>query len=86
MRRSIYSEAYGAFVDQMIEARKSAGMTQAQVAAKLGKPQSFVSKYESHERRLDVVEFILIARLLKADPLKIIGATEAVQGMEIQSD
>jgi transcriptional regulator with XRE-family HTH domain len=82
MRRSIHSGAYGAFVDLMIEARKSAGMTQAEVAAALGKPQSFVSKYESHERRLDVVEFVTIARLLKADPLKIVGAIDAVQSTQ----
>jgi transcriptional regulator with XRE-family HTH domain len=72
MRRSIHSEAYGVFVDLMINARKTAGMTQATVASAIGKPQSFVSKYESHERRLDVVEFVTIARLLGADPLAIV--------------
>jgi hypothetical protein len=35
------------------------------------KPQSFVAKYEGGERRLDVVEFITIARALGADPLKL---------------
>ena len=56
----------------MINARKTAGMTQASLAVALGKPQSFVSKYESHERRLDVVEFVTIARVLGADPLPIV--------------
>jgi len=45
----------------LIQARKSAGLTQQAVADVLGKPQSFVAKYENGERRLDVVEFIRIA-------------------------
>jgi hypothetical protein len=42
-------------------ARKKAGMTQAGFAAKLGRLQSFVAKYEGSERRLDVAEFICVA-------------------------
>ncbi len=38
------------------EARTAAGLRQADLARRLGKPQSFVSKYESGERRLDLVE------------------------------
>jgi transcriptional regulator with XRE-family HTH domain len=60
----------------MISARKTAGMTQSALATALGKPQSFVSKYESHERRLDVVEFVAIARVLGTDPLAIVRAIE----------
>ena len=60
----------------MIAARKTAGMTQATLAVALCKPQSFVSKYESHERRLDVVEFVTIARVLGADPLPIVRAID----------
>lgn len=52
----------------LIDARKSAGLTQAQVAFRLGRPQSFVAKYENGERRIDVVEFLAIASALKADP------------------
>lgn len=42
-------------------------MTQVQVATKLGKPQSYVSKYESGDRRLDVTEFVQIADFLSLD-------------------
>ncbi len=42
--------------------RAEAGLTQAQVAKKLGQPQSFVSKYESGERRLDVLELRQVCR------------------------
>ena len=79
MRRSIHSEAYSAFVDLMIEARKASGMTQAEVAMALGKPQSFVSKYERRERRLDVVEFVTIARILRTDPIKMLKVIDGLQ-------
>jgi len=51
----------------LIEARLNAEVTQAQLASILGVPQSFVSKYEIGERRIDVVEFALICRALKID-------------------
>ncbi len=55
----------------MVGARKAAGLTQHALARRLKKPQSFVAKYEGGERRLDVVEFITIARALDVDPLKL---------------
>jgi transcriptional regulator with XRE-family HTH domain len=50
-----------------VAAREEAGLTQVNIAERLGKPQSFVSKYERGERRLDFTEFIEIAELLKVD-------------------
>jgi transcriptional regulator with XRE-family HTH domain len=47
------------------EARRAAGLTQAEVAGKLRRPQSFVSKCESGERRVDVVELMEFARLYR---------------------
>lgn len=49
------------------EARSEAGFTQEALAVKLGSPQSFVSKYESGERRLDLLEVRRICRVLKID-------------------
>jgi len=49
-------------------ARKNAGVTQAELARKLGRPQSFVSKIESGERRIDVIEFLQIAKHVGFDP------------------
>jgi transcriptional regulator with XRE-family HTH domain len=46
------------------EARIAAGLRQADVAAQLGEPQSYVSKYESGERRLDIVELWAILDVL----------------------
>lgn len=58
----------------MVAARKKARLTQQELAKQLGKPQSFVAKYEGGERRLDVVEFLAIARALGADPIAIVRA------------
>ncbi len=44
------------------------GLTQQAVADRLETPQSFVAKYEGGERRLDVIEFIAVAKALEADP------------------
>jgi transcriptional regulator with XRE-family HTH domain len=46
-------------------------VTQAELAKLVGRPQSFVSKYESGERRLDVAEFVGVARVLGADPVSM---------------
>lgn len=48
----------------LVEARKAKGLTQAELADALGKPQSFVAKYERGERRIDVVEFVDITAVL----------------------
>ena len=53
-------------------------MTQQELASRLGKPQSFVSKYERRERRLDVFEFVLICRSLGIDPCSIIREIESL--------
>ncbi|WP_316224437.1 MULTISPECIES: helix-turn-helix transcriptional regulator [unclassified Bradyrhizobium] len=48
----------------LAEARKATGLTQAELAEFLGKPQSFVAKYENGERRIDVIEFVDITSAL----------------------
>ena len=52
----------------LVEARERAGLTQAQVAEKLQRAQSFVSKYELGDRRLDVIDFMHVCACLDADP------------------
>jgi len=56
----------------LIEARKGAGLSQADLAERLGKPQSFVSKFERGERRLDVVEFRQVADAIGIEPLRFL--------------
>lgn len=61
--RSRYSGRYQRFLERLKTARVKAGLTQSQVAAALRRPQSFVSKCESGERRVDVIELEDFARL-----------------------
>ncbi|GAB2986955.1 helix-turn-helix domain-containing protein [Amycolatopsis acidiphila] len=65
MEKSIYSAEYQQVCELLRQLRREAGLTQAQVAEALGVPQSFVSKYESGQRRLDVVELRHVATVLR---------------------
>jgi transcriptional regulator with XRE-family HTH domain len=56
----------------MVAARKQAGLTQHELARRLKRPQSFVAKYEGGERRIDVIEFVVIVRAIGADPVKLL--------------
>lgn len=66
MDKSIYSADYQRLCALLREMRQEVGLTQVEVAARLDEPQSFVSKYESGERRLDVIELGHVARALGA--------------------
>lgn len=61
----------------LVGARKAAGLTQAELAVKLGRPQSYVSKYERGERRLDVIEFLEVTKAVGAKPVSILQKIEA---------
>ncbi|EFL3109112.1 TPA: helix-turn-helix transcriptional regulator [Escherichia coli] len=71
---SIYSDEYQLVIKLLRSARIEQRITQTQLAESLGKPQSFVAKVENGERRLDVIEFATIARLLSLDPAEILNA------------
>jgi transcriptional regulator with XRE-family HTH domain len=73
MVRSIHSPENERLRSILIAAREKAGLTQAEVAAKLGRPQSFVSKYESGERHLNVMAFVQVCEALGVDPKSIVG-------------
>ena len=64
----------------LAEGRVAAGLTQVALAERLQRPQSFVSKYEGGERRLDVVEFIEVTQAIGCDPAGIIAAVQGVLG------
>jgi transcriptional regulator with XRE-family HTH domain len=57
----------------LFEARKKAGLTQATLSKRLGRPQSFVAKVENGERRVDVLEFVRYAMALGLQPAKLLG-------------
>ena len=67
------TDAQKRFRELLVEARKDADLTQAELSLRLNRPQSFVSKYERGERRLDVVEFGEVARALGVDPVNFLA-------------
>jgi predicted transcriptional regulator len=69
---SLHDKAYKALIERLIEARLTAKLTQQSVADRLGKPQSYVAKVEGLERRLDVIEFLSMARAIGFDPMPAI--------------
>ena len=75
MAKSIHTEVYRDLIDHLADARRSAGLTQQAVADRLGKPQSYVAKAEGYERRLDIVEFFLMAGAVGVEPMPLIEAT-----------
>lgn len=72
MTKSVFTENYETFLKILVRLRKGIGMTQTQLSQKIKQTQSYVSKYENGERRLDVIEFVQVAKALGADPLQII--------------
>lgn len=76
MARGIHDARYRELIEALADARRSTGMSQAELAGRLGKRQQFVSKYEAGERRLDVVEFMDVARALDVDWRSALGAVE----------
>ena len=72
MTKSVFTENYETFLKILVRLRKGIGMTQTQLAQKIKQNQSYVSKYENGERRLDVIEFVQVAKAIGADPLQII--------------
>jgi len=68
------SKRLKALVALLIERRKAAGMTQAQLAGRLGKSRSFISRLESGQRRVYVVELLELAEVLGFDAGKVAAA------------
>ena len=71
MPRFAHSDGYAVVVEVLVAARKGAGVSQLTLANRLSKPQSFVSKIERRERRLDVLEFCAIVRAIGLQPAEL---------------
>lgn len=70
----MHSGQYQIFREMVVQARKESKLTQVQVAKMLGKPQSYVSKVELGERRLDFTEFVDFANVIGIDIIKFVKA------------
>jgi transcriptional regulator with XRE-family HTH domain len=71
---SLGSKRHRILIALLIERRKAAGMTQSQLADRLGKSQSFICRLESGQRRVYVVELLELAEVLGFDAGKVVGA------------
>ena len=63
-------------IDLLVQARMVAGITQAELGKRLGQRQTFVSKFELGERRLDAAEFITVCRAISVDPMSLLNEAE----------
>jgi transcriptional regulator with XRE-family HTH domain len=80
IRKSVHSPEQQLLRELLIAARDKANLTQQTLAKRLGKPQSFVAKYEGGERRLDVIEYVVIVRAIGADPVRMLRSLTAKMG------
>lgn len=77
MARGSHDTRYRRLIDNLKAARKKAGITQIELAERLGTRQQFVSKVESGERRLDVVELMDVAHALGLDVAALLAEIPA---------
>jgi transcriptional regulator with XRE-family HTH domain len=68
--------------NRLAAARRGTGITQKELARRLRKPQSFVSDYERGQRRVDLIEFLLIVSALKLDPHKVFAEIAVGHGRQ----
>lgn len=84
MQKSLRSPRQQHLQTLLSAARKDRNLTQAELAERLNKPQSFVAKYENGERRIDVIEFVDITDALDIRPVDILdqlgSATDLLRG------
>jgi transcriptional regulator with XRE-family HTH domain len=76
MPKTIFSAGQERLLQLLRETREKAGVTQAELAKRLGVPQSFVSKIESGERRVDLVELQSICKALDVSLVKFVREFE----------
>ena len=72
-RKSSFSTPYEVIVDRLIQRRREIGMSQVELAAAYGEDQSFISRMERRQRRIDVYEFVRLCRILQVEPAKILA-------------
>ena len=73
MVESMFTGAYEQLVEAVVAMRQRAGLTQRDLAEKLGREQSFIGRIETRQRRIDLVEFVWIARACGEDPVAVVN-------------
>ena len=79
MQRDLGSKHYQALRCILIEARERTGLSRAEVAAKIGETESYVSDVETGERGVDVEIFLRMAKVLDLDPAEVMNDLDQVQ-------
>jgi len=74
MTKSVFTDAYLTLLEILVAARKDAGLQQEELAERLNWDQPTVSNIERRVRRIDVVEFIAMAKAMDADPKELFGS------------
>lgn len=80
MPNPIHQSNYTLFREMLTNIRLEKGLLQSELAERLGKPQSFISKYERGERRLDFAEFVEITEALDIDAAAFVAQYQARLG------
>jgi len=74
MPKSLFTGAHTHLVDVLIDARRRSGLTQTELAVRVGKDQKYISLIERSQRRVDVLEFYALAKALNVDPVRLYGS------------
>lgn len=74
--KTIYQDDYQILIHTLINLRKSQKLTQAELAQRLGKPQSYIAKVEVFERKLDILEFMVLCHCLNTKASEVIQVIE----------
>lgn len=84
MPKSVFTSAYASFLTVLIAARKRAGVSQVELARRVGKNQQFISGVEQGVRRLDLIEFCVLARGLGLEPNQLFAEIVAALPADIE--
>ena len=77
IRRSLHSREYAEFLTVLKRVREDAGMTQGDLAAKIGQTQTYVSKCERGQRRVDIIELRQLCKGLNMDLKRFLDRLDA---------
>ena len=78
MPRAFHGGPYKALIELLVRARHQAGLSQVDLGERIGRPQTFVSKIERGERRIDLVEFLILCSAMGADPHDLVTELQRV--------
>ena len=71
LSKSLYTPEWDALCAILKRLREAQDLTQAELSEGLKQPQSFVAKVEAGQRKLDLRQFVIYTRALKADPIRV---------------